>query len=361
MNMSKKFWIMLAVSAAGVSGMLLIMGAGSAGVRKEAGTLNLAQKQSHNEAVVQSLTQGQSHSEGEAIQDAERPALMLKRRHFIAAWRARHERKVDDEIIPYLQDPKTALRVRAARALGRLESPQAENALLALLQRMKEEAATRNPSGVREQTVLLALARIRSRNLRGKARVDAVVQSVGLTLADLSLLSQKVNGVERAWTKGSPGDEIVDEVVDVLYAMGKRGENIEAMNRDLKLKLTEPQQVKLQGAALPENEEIQLILDYLSKPRVLTPDVYDLAYNHLANLGPVVLTRVMQRLQDLRRRDAARGAANELLIGILSNIGDRRVLNVLKEFEQDPNSELRQNARWAQEKIEANLPSALGP
>ena len=315
-----------------------------------------------SETVVQGLTQGQSHSEEVAIQDKDRPQTISKLNRFAELWRARHEQKVDDAIIPYLKDPQASLRVRAARALGRTgDSQQSDEALEAMLQRIKTDASSGKPSAVREQTVELALARLRSRDLKGKARVAALVKSVGLTLGDLSLLTQKINGAERAWTIGSRGDEIVEEVVDVLYVMGKNGENAEALANKLKLKLTEPQHIKLQGAMLNQDKEIDLILDYLEKSGLSTPDHLSLVRNHFTNLGPRALTRLMQRLQEMRQRDIQSGATHSSLVRILTYMEDPRALPLLRELEEIPNSPVHLEVKNARMSIEAGLPPTVGP
>ena len=118
-------------------------------------------------------------------------------------WLARHERDVTQEVIPFLQDEYGPLRNSAACLLGRLENPAAEQPLQELNYRIE-------------------VARNRTRNLKGRAKVTAFANEMGLSFDQVVQLTEKLRAERlRSQGSGSKGEEIVKELVDMLYMMGK--------------------------------------------------------------------------------------------------------------------------------------------
>jgi uncharacterized protein YigA (DUF484 family) len=274
-------------------------------------------------------------------------------RQFCNLWLARHQRDITAELLPFLDEPgPVTLRERAARALGRLENPVVEATLAARLQQMQQNAEAVRHKQIPVHTLQLALGRLRSRHQRGAARVEAVARSVGLSIADLSLLSQRVNDPRaRDHAAGSPGGEIIKEVVDLLYAMGKRGENIQPFAA--RLVLTPAQQVKLRAAMLPLDQEITVILDYGAQLSVVRGEDEELAEHHLVGLGPRATEHIIQRLRAFTSQRHQYGERGYVTLFRAANLtGDRRAIPLLKQLEEDPDAELRYFAQQARQALE---------
>lgn len=288
--------------------------------------------------------------------------------HFESVWKTRKEKNVVPLLVPFLSDPFPALRVRAVRALGELENPTAQPALQALLERI--EAADKNhesrPVDIPLVTLSLALGRIASRGMKGKAKISTVLKRVGLTWETFVQLSKKVNGTQRFGSiDGEPaGDEIVNTVVDLLYAMGKRGENAQALAKELTL--TPSQKVIVEVAGLPEDQEIQVVLDHLVNVYVVTSDD-TLLSQHLARLGPKAVLALLQRLEDMKQNpkkysglepDPSYPGAFLEHMGYVNlfdaavKTQDPRMIPTLKYFEQNAQGRVRTKARMMREIIE---------
>ncbi len=184
-----------------VAGITLVAGLGVRSLRTE--------------MALRGLTRA-AHRRDPSLAPAEKAAMVQRRLQFCRLWQARHERYIASEIIPYLGDPHYRIRTRAVVALGRLEEADGEAPLVAFLagKHLDEDLG-----GVPRVSVDLALARIRARGLSGRAKGEAIAAGAGLSFAQVVRLSNRVNNTARAFTKGSPGDLIVDEMVDVLYCI----------------------------------------------------------------------------------------------------------------------------------------------
>jgi HEAT repeat protein len=305
-----------------------------------------------SEIVLFRLTQGASHSP-----DFPRPSLQeriayaRRANQFDRIWSARGQRDVTAELVPFLQDPDDYLRRRAARSLGLLESPAAVAPLEAALR--SPRLRTNGPLGALEHTQLqLALGRIRSRGVHGTARVTAVAGSVGLSLSDLARLSQKINGPERsAHLSGTPGDLVIQEIVELLYMLAKRNEDISPVTA--RLTLTPGQQLTLQGAVLPPEQEIRLYLDYLSQRSVLNGDERVVEQRLLA-LGPQATELILQRLGEMWRHPEQyrQPRSYKLVFGLAQETRDPRVRPLLEQFRQSMNPRIRHYAELALQSIE---------
>lgn len=282
----------------------------------------------------------------------ERKAWLERSDRFAALALARRQRDVASELLPFLQDPAEPLRLRAVKLLGRLESAQAEASLEALANRLKGPGASvarkhadssRVSEAVREESMFptldLALARIRARNLNGWTKVQALAKSVGLSFDEVVRLSHKVNDpVEGKYASGSAGYEIVDEMVDMLYQMGKRGEDIRPVAN--RLTLRPAQKVKLQAASLPLEQEITLILNYLSQVKMVGGSEFDLA-EHLSASGAPASNAVIRRIRDALQRSEQRlqdstvsAAGCSILFRFANRADDTRAIPLLKQFEK---------------------------
>lgn len=281
---------------------------------------------------------------------AERDAWRQQYRRFCNLWLERHQRDITADLLPCLEEPgPVVLRERAARALGRLESPAAEAPLAALLQRVQRSDRTEEEA-VPIHTVELALARIRSRAQPVAARVEALARSVGLSTSDLSLLSQRVND-SRSDAAGTPGYETIEEVVDLLYSLGKRGADIHPLTE--RLVLSPAQQVKLKAASLPLEQEVTLLLNHLSNVSVLKGDDYVLMH-HLVGLGPIASQLLIQRLDEMwhqpSRYPQPRG--HKVLFRAVALTADEEAVPVLRQFGRHPNQYISAQARIAIQDIQ---------
>jgi hypothetical protein len=303
-----------------------------------------------SEFVVYRLTQPGPHlSHIPLPSPQERVAYARRSDQFNRIWSARSQRDVAAELIPYLQDPDEYLRIRAARALGLLESPAAEAPLAARIKEMQPDTPWEAVELVKLQ---LALGRIRARNLRGEARVTRVIQSVGLSLPDLGRVTERINGPQRsASSTGTPGYAVVQDVVELLYAMAKRGEDIRPVTA--RLTLTPAQQLTLQGAPMPLEQEITLFLDYLSQLSVLNGD-HRVVEERLLGLGSKAKERIIQRLDEMRRHPEQyrQPGSYAVLFRLAVETGDPRIPGLVQLFERHAHPDIRYDAEQTLKSIE---------
>lgn len=319
----------------------------------------------HSEWKLMRLTYSVERSEGSPFHNPqERAAWHQSYRRFVNLWVDRHKRDVTREILPYLQDPVKVQRARAARALGRLESAAAESELRKVMQRMKSDAKWSQSSGVPYPTLQLALGRIDAREMTGQQKLSAVAKSVGLNWNEVTRLSRKINAPvtlkEKYAAPGSPGAEIVNEMVDVLYQMGKQGEEIKPFVKQLTLSLG--QQTKLQAALVSKQQEIKIILDRLSFPKG-TKGSAQLLQNHLVGLGKEASDAVIRRIDHMRQHPEKypQQLGYNMVFGLAAITADRRALPILKKFEKNSNVYIRQQAIIAKWDINSRSSFPLVP
>ena len=140
----------------------------------------------------------------------------------------------------------------------------------------------------------LAIARIRTRNLRGQARVVGLLRGVGWTLAEGQAWSKRIVA-PRAYLTTSDQAIVVREVIDLLYSMGKRGENITALRRGFAF--TTAQNVQLDCASLSKAQEVERILDYGLSLDVMRVDDEYVCEDHLVSLGAVAESALKKRFR----------------------------------------------------------------
>jgi hypothetical protein len=265
----------------------------------------------------------------------EQAAFERRRLAFESMWKARDERDVAAELLPFLSDPSENLRVRAVRALGHLESAQAEAPLQALLDKSGKARGPQYEAvrGVASVTLRLALGRIRSREQKGEPRIAALAKSVGLTPAELVGLSQRINSRQGRYDAGSAADQIVEEIVDALYAMIKRGDNVSGVVK--RLTLNPAQRVKLETAALPPEQEVEMLLDYLEQREIVTGDEMELG-KHLSGMGPQAANQVLARLEQMQQQPKQiKGRGYSVLFDAVAEMKGPEALPLLRRFEQN--------------------------
>jgi len=381
MNSKKSKMAMAAMAAVTAVGGVLIAGANR--MRSEAVLDNLTRTANTEEpaqteaATLDNLMHTEetgpagNHKEPRPyINEMDRKAWLARNQHFVKLWLVRHERDVTDEIIPFLKEPDPNLRERAVRALGRLESAEAEAPLQAILQRQQEARQKREnlkrEERIPELPLKLALGRIRARDLKGKAKLDEVAKNVDLASYDQVLQLAQRFGVQirdkdantRQEAILSSAMQILLEYIDLLHMMGRQGENIQALGSD-RLAVVPGFQMRLKGATMPVEQEIKMILDHATSPQGgIFPESY------LLGLGPRAIEMLIQRLQDIQRNpekynlgapQAIGRGYDHLFLGAAMT-GDPRVIPLLKQFEKypDPNvSGYAQQARRLAEMGEA--------
>jgi hypothetical protein len=261
-------------------------------------------------------------------------AFQHRRVEFESIWKARHERDVAAEILPFLSDPAEGLRSRAVHALGHLESTEAEAPLQALLDKSAKARGLQYDQvrGVNVNTVRLALSRIHTRDVKGEQRIAAIAKAMGLTLAELVGLSQRVNSKQGRYSAGMPGDRIIEEVVDVLYTMTRRGENTSGIVR--RLTLNAAQRVKLEAGALPPQQEAEMLIDYLQQCKVITGDEYELV-PHLVQLGAEVSNQAISRVEQMKRNpNLFNGSGYKILLLAAAETKGTEILPLLRQLEE---------------------------
>lgn len=291
-------------------------------------------------------------------------------------WQHRGKRDISNELLPLLDKPDFQIREFAVRALSKLESPAAERPIANLRVKQQQELqaylnarrlyeSRRNSNNpimrwpvesrqISELTLRMALARIHSRNLKGQAKVEAISKEIGIPWPKLVEGSHTINGKYRFYAYGSVGSQVIREIVDVLYTMKRRGEDINGVASDLILNPT--QKIRLKGAALPEKEEAELLLDYVMPMRSITAETMPVS-DYLCMLGQPAVEPVLSRLQDMK--DHPQTYENTHGYGLLflaaDSLADPRVLPLLRHFENSKTNRVGHYARQSRIPLEQNL------
>lgn len=278
-------------------------------------------------------------------------------RSFDAIWQERKTRNVTLDIIPFLDDTSSSIRFRAVQALGLLENPRAIEPLEAQM----EFGGKSSPVGsIPSITYDLALGRIASRNFKGQDKVATLAEQVGLSWPDLVRLSQKINDdKDRYSMQNTVGEQVMEEVVDLLYTMGKRGENVGPIAQQLTL--LPAQQVQIEASTLDDAKESEAILDHFMQLNVIRGEEYRLS-NHLVRLGTVATSAILARLEEMKRDPRPfqglepypgyPGAfrshlGGDIILRTASGIDDPRLMPLFQHFTKSSDKEVRREAEMA--------------
>jgi len=137
--------------------------------------------------------------------------------------------------------------------------------------------------------------------------------------------------------------------------MGKRGEAVRPLAA--RLALNRAQQMKLQAAAMPTDQEVGFLLDYEARLPVVRSSDERLAREHIVGLGTPAREAVFRRISDIvdhpeQYDDNWVGCAT--LFRCAGAARDMRVLPLLEHIEQQRHGRLRYYARQSREALESN-------
>ncbi len=266
-------------------------------------------------------------------------------------WKARDQRDVTAEVAPFLQDGNQNLRESAMRILARLNTPAAETALINSFGVMEDDDIS---SDVFPISWRMTLKRAQTRNLKGWAKVNAVAGSAGLSFNEVVLLSEKINDKAKSRRSGTQGYIVMCEIIDLLDSMARKGENIEPFANQLTL--NSAQKVKLQGVALPRDQELKLIIDHVLSQNKVGINEEELGTNYLLSLGQPATEAILTSLQAVQQQQKNfKSAGLVTLMRAAALTEDSRSLSLLKSFENNPDPKIRYYAMQSREAIERQL------
>lgn len=250
-------------------------------------------------------------------------------RAFYNIWVQRNERNVAPELAVYLQDKDEELRDQAVKALGRLETDYMKEQAAASSTQITLPARNRIEPPVALRKIMAA--RVDKKTSEEKDKLEAMAQSVGLTMQDIPQLSKRLQMYLPSYID-SPAEVLTDEMVDVLYTVKKRGKNISALKQ--KFALTQYQKLKLDFASSNPDEEAERIVQYFLKSKVLKHGDEKLIH-HLAGLKPYAMDKVFQEIKSIaaspeKYKD---GRGYVALFRAADLMGDKRVIPFLKKVE----------------------------
>ncbi len=297
------------------------------------------------------------------------PGWSKRQRRFLDLYIARHERDVVAQMIPFLEDEDENLREQAAQVLGELENPKAEAPLQAKLKQTETHdtrvrAGLKKPSNAADPflhkerlisplTLKLALGRIRSRDLKGVPKLDKVAQIIGLSYNEIVQLAQKFGVQTRSENPKIRGEavkssafKILVEFVDIVHDMGRSGDGLQALRAN-ELSVVPGFQMRLQGATMSVDKEIETILDHATSPK---GGVFEPLY--LLGLGPRAAKMTVQRLDDISRnpdkynlgKPQSLGSGFVDLFRAAALTGDPEVIPMLERLVKHPDPRVRSYA-----------------
>ena len=288
-----------------------------------------------------------------------------KSRLLLESWHSRTQKDVTPRLLELSNDSDANIRERAVRLLGRLEAPDALPVLQQKLQTV-ERARTKPyvsgqgsyqdaPEYVPIEVLQLAIGRIESRPLQGRAKLDKMLEAVqfmspsqhpkSLVWADVVEFSRRANVVqgEEHLRFGSPARRVFDEVVDVFHSEKQAGHDMTGLQRQLFL--SEAQQMFLDTANLPLEEQIRRVTEFGLQIKNYGVEEARLITDYLLSLPPqIVRTEVNQKLADVLAHPQNYPTMSEVRFGnkyatgllpiwnVVSVIGDEKTKVLLQEF-----------------------------
>lgn len=294
---------------------------------------------------------GPRHICKEAIEESARLSKI-----FAHLWLARHQRNVAPEMLLLLN---SRVRRKVIKALGRLEATEAELPLQEMLTAIKdakadyeiahaqrkEESDHLRSAGYgqldnkpwperpqqKDMPIRLALSRIRARHLKGKTQLEAFAEGVGLSFEHILELSDLLKEQTKDRLKGrfvsyTDGYKILIEILDLLYTMGKAGEDIQAMPSD-RLELGPAYLIKFQTASMTEKEEISYLLTYLS-----TAQSAEVSVQQFMGLGTPAYEELLCWMKEMAE-DIENHKPSIPLLRMAGYTEDERFIPLLKCFE----------------------------
>ena len=303
--------------------------------------------------------------------EEERLEWVSRNKRFAALWLTRDQKDVTEDIASFLEDPDPHLRERAAKALGRLDSDAASQALTQKWQKQQDDRAqrkmekaqrranARQSSGalseedlvpdkdVPELTFRLAMGRAKGRKLQGKAKLEAMAQNVGLNFEEVRGLARKVktditsrNPQVRQAARYSPTFDLIMSFVAVLRDMGKKGERIQDLGAD-DFAIGPELVARIRGASMAPREEAKEILDRAVQTE---RSIFDESY--FIGLGPEAAELLIERLQEIEKspqKDRVDWGYISLFRAAAMT-EDSRVVPLLEKFKQSQNPSVRSYA-----------------
>ena len=298
---------------------------------------------------VEALIQNQGHAKPPSQDFEQLMARNQRARELYRLWQARNQRDVTKDVLPFLAAEDVSVRRSAVRVLARLETPEAQSALIKQLKSHRNNAA--EPNAVPSLILKLAVGRADSHDLKGQERIEAVVKSVDLSFKNVALLSQKVNSSKLSEVAGTSGYQILQEVVSVLTEMSQSGEDIEPLVKQLTL--TPAQLIQLKAASLPASEGAKLIVDYLASLDRANIEGAVLARVLLTNFGDDGVEALVQKMVKTQEGKEEYGKAGYIdIFRSAALTGDPRVLPLLKGFENNADPEIRDYANQSRMAME---------
>ena len=250
---------------------------------------------------VRQLTQPQEHLNAQGVPPQARAAWPQQNRMLSQLWLARQKRDVTPELLKLLKSSQhPEIRHRTVRALGRIENPKALGPLKAW-----EKTLTPQQKEEFYPTLPLAIARIQSHNLKGQKKLEALSKSVSLSWSETVRLSQKVNA-PRSQNQNTSGGEIVREVVDTLYLLGKRGERVNKISSQLLL--APSQSALINSANLSPQKQVAFLISYLDGVNMEGYGDSELANRYLISIpgSNVLLVKYLQGFKNNPQSHIAR-------------------------------------------------------
>lgn len=281
----------------------------------------------------------------------EKAAWDKRARQFAQLWLSRRRRNATPPLLQLLaKEPSFQLREALVTALGRLENPQAAKPLRTLLVRVQASGVGRDGYPLRApwrdyiavHRIKLALGRIQARGLKGERKLNVIAASVGTTWPKLKLSGRqwrsqlKQDRMATYRLQEAPQNFVFTEFHDVLYRMGKRGENIRALGA-FDLVLWPQQEPVLSTASTSDQAEIRFWL-----ARAAPPSAAGFYPQHLLDLGPQVPVYLQQSLQAAlpraQKNPAALAGVNivglKAMFDVAAATGDRRFVPLLRKFQK---------------------------
>lgn len=284
--------------------------------------------------------------EGESSDSGVYGAGEARLKRFWALWRQRDQYDIGPELAPLVNDKFADIRWNALRAFALLEHPAGEKPIRELIRNTERDKRPQSEWLRKKLSTIgrYALGRIRSRDLKGQAKINTVLQSVGISWDEAVAISQKVNDKFDRDKKSTTGYQIIWNLVEVLHDMAIKGESIKPLTNQLTL--IYEQKLILEGAEVSASHEADLLLDYAFHLHAVPADAERLFTQHFPLIGKEANDKLFVTMQDVlahpeRYPDTSHASRRRALMMAAGATGETRFLPLMKDFEKSPNGSIK--------------------
>jgi hypothetical protein len=300
----------------------------------------------------------------------EQQAFTTRAKRFAKLWLSRRQQNVVPQLLAMLSaESSPQLREHIVVALGRIEDRKVLPTLDKVYAKAKTQRAGQVTSSNQVQwrdnislaRIQLARGRIQARQMNGLAKLNRIAREVGTDWLGIQRIASRLRTQmrdSRTLYQALKSDEliIIEEFHDVLYRMGKRGEDIRKLGAfNLQLwsngnkvpdVLHSSSQTLLSTSSMSDQQEVAFWLN-----RAMPPNKGGFDPGHFLDLGPTAKLQLFAYMRNLLRKAQTQPEtftytrSYRAALQAAAETGDQRYLPLLQQLSKTKDRWVQRYAR----------------